>query len=121
MIKQSIVAGRAVTHPERHKRQYRDRIEITANILEIARDGSRKTRIMYLGNLSFDLVQKYLTQLEQLNLVEVKDAPTGERMYYVTPKGERFLADFRELQKHAEIADNKKQVLEDALGVKIRA
>ena len=110
-----------MTSPEKHKRQYRDRIEITANILEIAKDGSRKTRIMYLGNLSFDLVQKYLSQLEQLNLVEVKGTPSGEKMYYITQKGERFLADFRELQKHAEIADTKKQVLEDALGAKIRA
>jgi len=109
-----------MTSPEKHKRQYRDRIEITANILEIAKDGSRKTRIMYLGNLSFDLVQKYLSQLEQLNLVEVKGTPSGEKMYYITQKGERFLADFRELQKHAEIADTKKQVLEDALGVRIR-
>jgi len=109
-----------MTNPEKHKRQYRDRIEITANILEIAKDGSRKTRIMYLGNLSFDLVQKYLSQLEQLNLVEIKSTPSGEKMYYITQKGERFLADFRELQKHAEIADTKKQVLEDALGVRVR-
>ena len=110
-----------MTNQEKHKRQYRDRIEITANILEIAKDGSRKTRIMYLGNLSFDLVQKYLSQLEQLNLVEVKDTPGGEKMYFITAKGERFLSDFRELQKHAEIADTKKQILEDALGVKVRA
>ena len=75
---------------------------------------------MYLGNLSFDLVQKYLSQLEQLNLVEIKSTPSGEKMYYITQKGERFLADFRELQKHAEIADTKKQVLEDALGVRVR-
>jgi len=115
-----VTDGIRVTNPEKHKRQYRDRIEITANILEIAKDGSRKTRIMYLGNLSFDLVQKYLSQLEQLNLVEVKDMSGGEKMYYITEKGERFLADFRELQKHAEIADTKKQVLEDALGVKVR-
>jgi len=116
-----VAVGIPVTNSEKHKRQYRDRIEITANILEIAKDGSRKTRIMYLGNLSFDLVQKYLSQLVQLDLVEVKETPGGEKMYYVTPKGERFLADFSELQKHAEIADTKKQVLENALGVKVRA
>ncbi len=112
--------GIHVTNQEKHKRQYRDRIEITANILEIAKDGSRKTRIMYLGNLSFDLVQKYLSQLQQLNLVEVKDTPGGEKMYYITQKGDRFLSDFRELQKHAEIANSKKQVLEDALGVRVK-
>jgi predicted transcriptional regulator len=91
-------------------RQYRGRIEITANILQIAQSGSRKTRIMYLGNLSFDLTQKYLRQLLALQLIEVR-----EKIYAITPKGERFLADFQELQKHAEIADNKRRILEGAL------
>jgi predicted transcriptional regulator len=97
------------------KRHYRNKIEIIANILEIAKDGSRKTRIMYLGNLSFDLVQKYLKQLENLGLVEVKNASGGERIYSVSHKGQSFLADFYELQKHTEIADTKKHVLESAL------
>ena len=97
------------------KRQYRSRLEITANILEIAKQGSRKTRIMYLGNLSFDLLQKYLKRLEQLGLVEVKNASGGERIYNVTTKGQEFLADFYELQKHTEIANNKKSVLEKTL------
>jgi len=97
------------------KRQYRNKIEITANILELAKQGSRKTRIMYLGNLSFDLVQKYLKQLEQLGLVEVKGTGKGERIYNVTTRGLEFLSDFYELQKHSEIASNKKKVLEGAL------
>jgi predicted transcriptional regulator len=108
-----------VTSPGR--RQYRGRIEITANILEIAKQGSRKTRIMYQGNLSFDLVQKYLKQLEQLGLVEVKNTSKGEKMYLATKKGQEFLADFYELQKHANIANSKKQTLETALGIEIQA
>ena len=97
------------------KRQYRSKLEITANILEIAKEGSRKTRIMYLGNLSFDLLQKYLKSLEQLNLVEVKSTPDGEKVYKVTTKGQEFLTDFYELQKHTEIANGKKTSLEKAL------
>ena len=100
---------------ETGKRQYRNRIEITANILELAKQGSRKTRIMYLGNLSFDLVQKYLKQLEQLGLVEVKGTAKRERIYRITARGIEFLSDFYELQKHSEIAGNKKKVLEGAL------
>ena len=99
------------------KRQYRNKIEITANILELAKQGSRKTRIMYLGNLSFDLVQKYLKQLEQLGLVEVKDKEKGERIYNITKRGAEFLSDFYELQKHSEIANNKKQILEGTLRI----
>jgi len=100
------------------KRQYRSRIEIVAKILEIAREGSRKTRIMYLGNLSFDLVQKYLRQLEQLGLLEVKQTGAGERIYNITPRGREFLTDFEELQRHSEIASSKMRSLENALGPK---
>jgi len=76
---------------------------------------------MYQGNLSFDLVQKYLKQLEQLGLVEVKNTSKGEKMYLATEKGKEFLTDFYELQKHAEIANSKKQTLETALETKIPA
>ncbi len=69
------------------KRTYRNKIQITADILELAKQGSHKTRIMYLGNLSFDLVQKYLKQLEELGLVEVKGVGKGERIYNITPRG----------------------------------
>ena len=96
------------------KRQYRNKIQITADILELAKQGSCKTRIMYLGNLSFDLVQKYLKQLEELELVEVKGGK-GERTYNITPRGLEFLSDYYELQKHSEIASSKKQTLEDIL------
>jgi predicted transcriptional regulator len=70
---------------------------------------------MYLGNLSFDLLQKYLKRLEQLGLVEVKNTSGGERIYNVTAKGQEFLTDFYELQKHTEIVNNKKSVLEKTL------
>jgi len=89
-------------------------MEIAANILEIAKAGSRKTKIMYRGNLSFELTQKYLQQLEGLQLIEVETS-NGDTVYTATPKGELFLADFYELQKHDKIADNKKRILEGAL------
>jgi predicted transcriptional regulator len=98
----------------RRIRRYRGRIEISANILEIAKSGSRKTKIMYLGNLSFDLTQKYLKQLVGLQLIDVKESD-GDKIYSITPKGEKFLADFYELQKHDEIAENKRRTLEGTL------
>jgi predicted transcriptional regulator len=73
---------------------------------------------MYLGNLSFDLLKKYLKRLELLGLVEVKNTSGGERIYNVTTKGQEFLTDFYELQKHTEIANDKKSVLEKALAEK---
>ena len=84
-------------------------MEIAASILDIAKNGSRKTRIMYLGNLSFDLLLKYVDLLINLGLMQIVDGP--EKTYITTEKGRQFLADFQELQKHAEAAEEKKQTL----------
>jgi predicted transcriptional regulator len=98
---------------EHHPRQYRSRIRIAADILEIVKDGSRKTRIMYQGNLSFDLVQKYLNMLASFGLVEAREG--SEKTYIATEKGRRFLEDFHELEKHSEIVEEKRKVLEGSL------
>ena len=97
----------------RSKRRYRSRIQIAADILEIARDGCRKTRIMYLCNLSFDLLQKYLDLLTNFGLIEVKN--NSERTYAATEKGRQFLEDFHELRKYSEIVEAKKRFLEGRL------
>lgn len=97
------------------KRRYRSNIEIIASMLETAKVGSRKTRIMYLCNLSFDLLQKYLQQLQSQGLIAVADGGNGDRIYNITPKGNEFLADFYELKRHDEIALRKKQNLLTAL------
>ena len=97
------------------RRQYRSRIQIAADILEITKNGSRKTRIMYQGNLSFDLLQKYLDMLVNFGLLEVRGS---EKSYIATEKGQRFLEDYRELQKYSEMADSKKRALESTLAIK---
>jgi predicted transcriptional regulator len=98
------------------RRQYRSRIKIAADILEIAKTGSRKTKIMYLGNLSFDLLQKYLDMLVKFSLLEVHG--DSEKNYVATEKGKQFLADYRELQKYSEMAESKKHALETSLTIK---
>ena len=88
-------------------------MEIAAGILEIAKTGSRKTRIMYLGNLSFDLLQKYLEMLVNVGLLQTRNGK--ERIYVATEKGRQFLEDFNELQKHSEVVEAKKRTLERSL------
>jgi len=95
------------------KRQYRSRIQIAADILEIAKNGSRKTRIMYLGNLSFDLLQKYLDMLVNFGLLEVRGG--AEKSYVATEKGRHFLEDCHELRKYSEMAQYKRRALEASL------
>ena len=110
-------------HVVNGKRQYRSRIQIAADILEIAKAGSRKTKIMYQGNLSFDLLQKYLELLVDFDLLEVgggaeKNYVATEKNYVATEKGQRFLEDYRELQKYSEMAESKKRALETSLAIK---
>ena len=88
-------------------------MEIAASILQIAKNGSRKTRIMYLGNLSFDLLQKYLDMLVNVGLLEIRNG--NEKTYLATPKGLAFLQDFNELKKHSEVVQEKKRTLERSL------
>jgi len=94
----------------RRKGHHRSRIEIVADILEIAKNGALKTRIMYLGNLSFDLLEKYLEMLSASGLLQHQNGP--ERTYMVTEKGQHFLEDYYELEKNLEIVDSKKRLLE---------
>ena len=62
-------------------------MRIIADILSIADAGAKKTRIMYQANLSYRLVEKYLTNLLDSGLVE-RD---GDSFYQVTCKGKEFL------------------------------
>mgnify|MGYP000047012160 CR=1 FL=1 len=76
-----------------HKRR-RDKCEIIANILLIARKGAKKTHIVYKTNLNFKLVSKYLSLLEAKGLIEKRG-----RNYTTTEKGEKFLQIYNELKE----------------------
>ena len=93
------------------RRQYRSRLQIAADIIEIAKDGTRKTRIMYLGNLSFDLLQRYLDLLLGFGLIQVRNG----RGYIATEKGLHFLEEYRELRRLSEMAESKRRALERSL------
>jgi len=113
----TVLGAPEVSPLARRKRQYRSRIDIAANILEIAKEGSRKTRIMYLGNLSYELVQKYLDLLLRFDLVELREWP--EKTYIATEKGRRFLEDYYELRRYSEMAETKRRDLEANLPARV--
>lgn len=71
-------------------------MEIIADILNIARDGARKTQIMYKGNLSYKLLRSYLREVIGAGLVCM-----GERsnIYQLTEKGKMFLKDFEDYSR----------------------
>lgn len=98
-------------------RKNRNRFEITRAILEVAKDGVGKTRIMYGANLSFKLLEDYLAVLVKSGLLRVRE---GERkMYMTSEKGLQFLREFDALEEYAGLATAKRNELAKMLAKRI--
>lgn len=77
--------------------KYRNRIEIIADILNIVREGARKTQIMYKGNLSYRLLTRYLEQVVGSGLVIIGE---NANIYQLSEKGQMFLRNFEDYSKN---------------------
>jgi len=69
--------------------KYRSRLEIIADTLKAVGKGTKKTRIMYVANLSYKLLGKYLDVTLRAGLVRF-----NSDSYEVTEKGQTFLERF---------------------------
>lgn len=74
----------------------RNAMEITINVLEQAKNGINKTRLVYRTNLNFMLIQKYIDFLQQKNLIEVTTDPHA--VYKTTQKGNELLEEFSKIK-----------------------
>jgi predicted transcriptional regulator len=74
----------------------RDKLFIIAEILDIAKDGSLKTQIMYRANLSFTQLNDYLKFMLRISLLE-KVFRNDKDTYQATEKGMDFLQRYREI------------------------
>ncbi|MEM3457916.1 MAG: winged helix-turn-helix domain-containing protein [Candidatus Bathyarchaeia archaeon] len=74
----------------------RDKLYIIAEILEIAKDGTLKTQIMYRANLSFTQLNDYLKFMLKINLLD-KTEENDKEIYRATAKGLDFLQRYREI------------------------
>jgi predicted transcriptional regulator len=80
----------------------RNRMEIVANLLSIARTGALKTHLMYKANLSYLMVTEYLNYLASAGLIkETLDEEGTTKLYQTTPKGEKYLEAYESLQSIA--------------------
>ena len=68
----------------------RDKLCIIAEILEIAKEGTLKTQIMYKANLSFAQLTEYLKFMLKIKLIQKLDHQ-GKDVYIATDKGLDFL------------------------------
>lgn len=69
--------------------KYRSRTDIAIAILESARTGSTRTRILYNSYLSYSQLKSYLKLLQDRGLLAYED---GTQLYRVTEKGLKFLS-----------------------------
>jgi predicted transcriptional regulator len=74
----------------------RDKLGIIAEILEIAKDGTLKTQIMYKANLSFVQLTEYLEYMLKTRLLDKLDVNRKD-VYVATEKG------LDVLQRHSEL------------------
>ena len=90
----------------------RDKLCIIAEIIEIAKEGTLKTQIMYKANLSFAQLNDYLKFMLKTSLLN-KFRANGKDVYAATEKGIDFL------QRHSELTEMLKDNEKGKNGVKI--
>lgn len=80
----------------KHPRRRRDRLDIMAEMLETAKGGTLKTRIMYGANLSSAQLDEYLSLLIEIGLLRNLN-DSGKTLYKTTTMGIRFIEDYRKI------------------------
>jgi predicted transcriptional regulator len=76
--------------------QYRSRQDIVAAILDIAKHGTIKTRIMYRAFLSYPQLKDYLDLLLKNGLLEHN---ASENVYSTTERGMQYLDTYKKIDK----------------------
>ena len=94
------------------KSKRRDKFSIIAEILEIAKEGTLKTQIMYKANLSFAQLNDYLKFMLKTSLLN-KFRANEKDVYAATEKGVDFL------QRQFELAEMLKENKNGKNGVKV--
>jgi len=70
----------------------RNRFEIIADILQAAKNGAKKTRIMYQCNLNYCMTEKFLSNLLKTGLLRIG------KSYHTTEEGLQFLQAYQTLE-----------------------
>jgi len=106
-----------VISEEKDLGNYRGRLDIIADILQVVSQNAKKTQIMYQANLSYKVLQRYLRDITAASLISFE---TVEQCYVLTPKGQDFLEAYKDysktnksIEKRLNDVDSKKKNLEE--------
>jgi predicted transcriptional regulator len=94
--------------------KYRRRLEIIADTLYAAEKGAKKTRIMYIANLSYKLLEKYLGETIEIGLMHFNNDgyAVTEKGYAFLEKYSQFSSKYAKLSKELEAMKFERAVLE---------
>ena len=77
----------------------RGQIKIVADMLEVGKEGTKKTHFMYRCNLSYKQLNKYLRMVLGANLLEKVNNSDGFDVYRTTEKGYEFLRGMKHIDR----------------------
>jgi predicted transcriptional regulator len=77
---------------------YRDRLDIIADILQVAEHNAKKTQILYQANLSYNVLQRYLSEVAAASLVSFE---SDSQSFMLTAKGKEFLQGYKKYSKNS--------------------
>ena len=84
----------------------RSEIQIIKEILDLSKNGAKKTEILYQGNMSFSQLQNYLSYLIEKKIIEenISYQQNGSRnkVYVTTKKGNDLLENINSLYSYLE-------------------
>jgi predicted transcriptional regulator len=90
----------------------RHKLEVIFEILSLAQGGVKKTRLVYLTNINFSMLGRYLNVLFSMGLIEDKG-----KMLATTPKGVQFVEEYDEFMSkwniYEEFEKSKKKLARD--------
>ncbi|MBE3115925.1 hypothetical protein IMZ68_01850 [Candidatus Bathyarchaeota archaeon] len=75
---------------------YRDKLDIIADILNVTSKEAKKTQIMYQANLSYTVLQKYLNEIIVASLIKFDNS---SQSYTLTSKGQDYLLAYKEYSR----------------------
>lgn len=79
--------------------QKRSRLEIIRDILKVIRESNNSispTKLQRFSNLSFQMFEEYVNDLEKKRLIEAKPYREKRKIYSLTDKGRAFLDKYQD-------------------------
>ena len=73
--------------------KYREKMDITADILHIVSQKAKKTNIMHRANLNYAVLTRYLGEVTDASLISFNPS---DQYYILTQKGQKFLRHYED-------------------------